>query len=45
MATRTWFSRASEVTADLLIATVLAWSLPLLLGVTVALLTLLARSF
>ena len=43
--TRSGLSRAREVAADLLIATALVWSLPLLLGITVALLTLLGRSF
>jgi hypothetical protein len=33
------------VAADLLIATALVWSLPLLLGIAVALLTFLGRSF
>jgi hypothetical protein len=43
--TRSRLSRAREVAADLLIATALVWSLPLLLGITVALLALLGRSF
>ena len=43
--TRSGLSRAREAAADLLIATALVWSLPLLLGITVALLTLLGRSF
>ena len=42
---RSGLSRAREVAADLLIATALVWSLPLLLGIAVALLTLLGRSF
>ena len=42
--TRTWFGHACEVAADLLIATALVWSLPLLLGAAVALLTLLRQS-
>jgi len=43
--TRTGLGRAREVAADLLIATALVWSLPLVLGIIVALLTLLGRSF
>jgi hypothetical protein len=43
--TRSGLRRAREVAADLLIATALVWSLPLLLGITVALLARLGRSF
>ena len=35
--TRSWWQRAREVVSDLLIATALIWTLPLLLGAGVAL--------
>jgi hypothetical protein len=39
-----WFGRARAVVFDLLIATALIWTLPLLLGAAVALLQLLLGS-
>jgi hypothetical protein len=39
-----WFGRALAVASDLLIATALMWTLPLLLGAAVALVTLLLGS-
>lgn len=39
-----WFGRAREVACDLLIATALIWTLPLLLGAAVALVQLLLGS-
>jgi hypothetical protein len=39
-----WFGRARTVAVDLLIATALIWTLPLLLGAAVALLQLLLGS-
>jgi len=42
---RTWLSRAWEVASDLVIATAVVWSLPLLLAAVSALLSLLLRAF
>ena len=39
-----WFERAWQVAFDLLIATALMWTLPLLLGAAAALLSLLLRA-
>lgn len=39
--TRSWFGQAWEVASDLIIATLLVWTLPLLIGATAAALRLL----
>jgi hypothetical protein len=41
---RSWFEQAWDVLSDLLIATALIWTLPLLLGATAALAKLLLRA-
>ena len=42
--TRSWFGRAWEITSDLLIATAIIWALPLLLGIVVAVVGLIAQA-
>jgi hypothetical protein len=44
IATESWFRRAWEVVSDLLIATALVWTLPLLLAAAAALLRLLQQA-
>lgn len=41
---RTWFARAWEVASDLVVATALIWTLPLLLGAVTALVRLLLKA-
>jgi hypothetical protein len=41
---RTWFAQAWEVASDLVVATVLIWTLPLLLGAVTALVRLLLKA-
>jgi hypothetical protein len=44
LVTRSWFEQAWDVLSDLLIATALIWTLPLLLGAAAALVRLLLRA-
>jgi len=41
---RTWFAQAWEVASDLVLATALIWTLPLLLGAVVAIVRLLRKA-
>jgi hypothetical protein len=41
---RTWFAQAWEVASDLVLATVLIWTLPLLLGTVAAIVRLLLKA-
>jgi hypothetical protein len=41
---RTWFAQAWEVASDLVVATALIWTLPLLLGAVTALVRLLLKA-
>ena len=41
---RTWFAQAWEVVSDLVLATALIWTLPLLLGVVTAIVRLLLKA-
>ena len=41
---RTWFAQAWEVASDLVLATALIWTLPLLLGVVTAIVRLLLKA-
>ena len=40
---RSWFGRARDITSDLLIATAVIWTLPLLFGATAAVVRLLLQ--
>jgi hypothetical protein len=41
---RTWFAQAWEVASDLVLATALIWTLPLLVGVVAAIVRLLLKA-
>jgi len=43
-ASRTWFAQAWDVASDLVLATALIWTLPLLLGAVVAIVRLLRKA-